>query len=264
MSPYVAWLLTLLGQAGLLALALWLAPHLAPGPIRSAAGAFVGAVVLSLGSVASLVRWSPPPRGRGLFLALGAAGLLFVGLSRGTSLPHGLLVDLSLVAVGAAIGSLVGERVEAAGHLLPACVVAGCADVASVLHPDGPTHQIAQSERALSLAAYAFPPPGFRELAPGLGVGDLVFVALVLAVGRRHDLPFWRIALLSVVGALASGALSALFEAPFPALPLIGLAVVAGVPAARQLPRKDRTTAQFSMVLAVVAVASLWVRLRYL
>jgi hypothetical protein len=67
-----------------------------------------------------------------------------------------------------------------------------------------------------------------------------------------------------VIGALASGALSAAFEAPFPALPLIGLAVVAGHPAARQIPRKDRTTAQFSMVLAVVAVASLWVRLRYL
>jgi hypothetical protein len=259
-----AWPLALLAQAGLLALALWAAPHLAPGPVRSAMGAFVGAVLLSLGSVAVLVRWLPSRPARLVAAGVGAAALLFVGLTHGATLAHGLLVDLALVALAAALGSLVGERVEAAGHLLPACVVAGCADVASVIHPDGPTHRITESERALSLAAYSFPPPGFRELAPGLGAGDLIFVALVLAVAGRHGLPFRRTAVLSVIGALAAGALSAAFEAPFPALPLIGLAVVAGLPAARQIPRKDRTVAQFSMVLAVVALASLWVRLRYL
>ena len=133
-----------------------------------------------------------------------------------------------------------------------------------MFHPSGPTHQLAESERALSLSAFAFPVPGTHELAPALGVGDLIFVALVLGVASRHGLSRPRIAALALVGALVAGVVALLAQAPIPALPAIGAAILLGVPGARAIPPKDRAVARAAMAMACVisltVVASAWKR----
>jgi hypothetical protein len=139
-------------------------------------------------------------------------------------------------------------------------VVASAADLVSVLHPSGPTHAIAESDRALGALALAAPILGDAAFTFVLGVGDLVFAALLLGVARKHGVPAWRVALLVTVGAALSLGLAAVTARPIPALPAIGLASVAGVPAFRRLAPRDRPTALAAIVLAAAVVAGLLVR----
>ena len=164
-----------------------------------------------------------------------------------------LIVDFSLVALAWAVGSSLGRRVQHASHLLPACVVAACADLVSVLSPEGPSHAIAQSDRALSLFATWFPEPGAHALAPALGVGDLLFLGLVFGVARGHALPYVRVALLCLLGTALAGVLAAASGVAVPALPTIALCVLVGTPAARQLRAVDRRAAGWAMAIACAA-----------
>lgn len=164
------------------------------------------------------------------------------------------LVDTCLLAIAWATGGAVGARIEHPGHLLPAAAVAAAADIVSVASSWGPSHAIASNERALELLAISFPVPGTHAVAPALGVGDLVFVALMLAAARAHALPLLRVAVLSLVGVLVAGLGAAALGRAVPALPAIGLAVIAFVPECRRLRRKDRTVATIAIgVAAVVA-----------
>ena len=203
---------------------------------------------------------------RGHAVALGCSVLLIgtVGATRVHHPAASIGVDLALIVIAHTLGALIGTRVEHPGHLFPALVVAAAADVASVFHPSGPTHQIAENERALSLSAFAFPVPGTRELAPALGIGDLIFVALVLGVASRHGLSRPRFAGLALLGALVAGVVALLARAPIPALPAIGAAILLGVPETRAIPAKDVAVARAAMalagVIAVTVVASAWQR----
>src|SRR5262249_16797564 len=127
--------------------------------------------------------------------------VLALALLRPAPLPLAIGVNTALVALAHSLGGSIGRRVAHPGHLLPACAVAAAADAASVLFPGGPSHAIASSERALSLALVAFPVPGTRALAPSIGFGDLVFLALVLGTAATHRLSIPRAAALGALGA---------------------------------------------------------------
>ncbi|MEO7035547.1 MAG: hypothetical protein ABI548_16595 [Polyangiaceae bacterium] len=182
----------------------------------------------------------------------GACGVLVLVFARFAQAHSAapLLVNTSLVAIAWGLGSSLGRRVQHASHLLPACVVAACADLASVLSPEGPSHAIAQSDRALSLLATWFPEPGMHAVAPALGIGDLLFMALVFGVARRHALPYARTAVLCLLGTAVAGAAAAAFGVPVPALPAIGLCVLMGLPATRRLRCEDRRAARWAMIIA--------------
>jgi hypothetical protein len=221
--------------------------------VHFAAG--TGAALLALVAAARSVR---EPGSVRFAVALGAFGLVLVGLAA-LAAPWPwvavVLVDLGLVAVAHAAGGAIGVRVAHPGHLLPACAVAAAADLASVIHPSGPSHAIAGSERAISLLAIGFPVPGTRAVAPVLGAGDLVFLALVFGVVGRHRLSLARATAAAVVGLAAAGALSACFEREIPALVPLGVAVVAALPEARRVRPEERRTAALAVAVAVAVVA---------
>ncbi len=234
-----------------------IAPHLALSPLWTDITAFAGAtlttlVALSLLSRGSLHRW--------LRIALFVAApltVLAIALSNGQRPAHAIAIAASLTVFGHVLGDFIGHHIEDPGHLLPASIVASVADVVSVLHPSGPSHSVIASEHGLSWMAVAFPVPGTSALAPAIGVGDLLFIALLLAAARRHALPWRRGVLLIAAGIAVAGFASYSLEAAIPALPAIGLAFIAGIPGARKLRPKDRTLAIASMVGALVLGGSL-------
>ena len=230
-------------------------PDAAVAPIHFAAG--TGTALLALVLAARSTPMNGEERSSRFAVALGASGILLIGIAA-LAAPWPrigvLLVDLGLVAVAHAVGGGVGVRVAHPGHLLPACAVAAAADLASVLSPSGPTHAIAGSERALSLLAVGFPVPGTRAVAPVLGAGDIVFVALVLGVAVRHRLSLARVAAAAAAGVAVAGAHAAHFEREIPALVPIGAAVVVALPEARRVRPEERRTTAVAIAVAVAVV----------
>jgi hypothetical protein len=161
-----------------------------------------------------------------------------------------LLVDTALVALAWALGTSIGRRVQHASHLLPACVVAASADLVSVLSPEGPSRAIAASDQALSVLATWFPVPGAHAVSPALGVGDLLFMGLVVGVARSHALPYLRTVFLCLLGTALAGFAAAKLGTAIPALLPIAVCVVVGLPAARRLRAADRRAAHWSMIIA--------------
>jgi hypothetical protein len=254
------WALGLLAAPLVTAGALAAAPSIALGPAASdfvtfAGGASTGVLALGLSARAALA-----PRAAVMLALACVAGLGAIGAARPAEATALVLVNGLLVALAHAVGGSIGRRVAHPGHLLPACVVAACADLASVVHPAGPTHAIAASERALALLTIGFAVPGSHRVAPVLGAGDLVFLALVLGVAAAHGLSVLRASLLGGAGMLAAGLLSALVGAPVPALVTIGAAVTLGLPAARRLRPEDRRTAALASATALALLAGLLVQ----
>ncbi len=220
--------------------------------------AFAGATVFPiLGlALAAAAEWS-------LAVALslaGAAALALTALAWRQPAPSLtlLIVDTALVALAWALGTSLGRRVQHPAHLFPACLVAACADLVSLLSPEGPSHAIAASERALSVLAVGFPVPGSEAVAPALGVGDLLFIALVFGVARAHRLPYARTLVLCLLGTAFAGAAAARWSVAVPALVPIAAAVVLGLPAIRQLRPAERRVAWVSILLAgSIALATL-------
>lgn len=253
-------LLGLLAAPAIVAAGAMIAPRLtvsetAAAVIAFAGGACAGLVPLALAAPAVL-----SPRAA---LALGGGGLALLALAFAAAPPPAVaaaMVALGLVAVAHATGASIGRRVVHPGHLLPACAVAAAADLVSVIHPSGPTHALASSERALSFFAVGFAVPGTRAIAPAVGFGDLVFLALVLGVASAHRISVARAAACGAAGLAIAGALSARLAAPIPALVPIGAAVVVGLPAARRLRAEDRRTATIAVGIAVAVVIGMLLR----
>jgi hypothetical protein len=196
-------------------------------------------------------------------IAMFVAGAALVGVTFVAHPPAAVaatLVNLGLAAGAHALGGSIGRRVAYPGHLLPACAVAAAADLASVVHPSGPSRAIAASEKALTLLAIGFPVPGTHAVAPVLGVGDLVFVALVFGAAVAHGLSLVRVAFAVASGIAVAGVFAALLQGEIPALVPIGAAVVAGVPAARRVRDEDRRTTAFAIVAAIAVVVGVLTR----
>ncbi len=238
----------------------------APRMVVSDGVADVLAIVLSV--VPALVALSlasrrPLPSVRALVVlaALALAALVVVSLVGLRSAVIPLQVG-ALVALGHALGTLVGARVAHPGHLLPAAIVASAADLASVISPEGPSHAIAQSEAAMTVAALSAPVPGTLAVTHVLGVGDLVMLGLFFAAAARFDIPAGRVALGAALGLVVAFALSAWLATPIPALVPMGFAVVLVVPRFRQLAPADRRATLTAAVLAAALIAAVLVRAR--
>lgn len=249
-------LIALVEVAFILTVALLVLPGVRVGEGAAGAIVFLGAAVTSFGGVhiASL----SPPRFRFALILGGVAGLVMLtfAIVPPRHVAFAVLLDVALVGLAHAAGGSIGRRIQHPGHILPATVVAAAADIVSVVHPRGPTHLIAESEHALSVLAFTFPVPGHLAMAPALGVGDLLFFALLLGAAHAHAIPHGRIAVAALAGALLSGALAATFAIPIPALPAIGAAVLLLTPEMRKTPPRDRTVALGAMVIASVVAAS--------
>ena len=252
-------------------LALALFPTLPGGPIRSPAFAFGGAAALSLLSLATASRWPWPgeahsPRSTLSVVAPVAIVALAVALllvffyvaprHRGAL----VLVNGALVLIAHRVGGFLGAKVQHPGHLLPAGCVAAAADLVSVVMPGGPTQALAHSERALSVLTVGFPLLGSRDVAPALGVGDLLLAALFVAAAEVHGLGRWRMAFCLLAGALVTGASAAWFAAPMPALPAMVSAVLLCVPGARRVAPKDRRVAYSGIVVAGAIVVAVLIK----
>ncbi|MFT3772790.1 MAG: hypothetical protein QM820_45960 [Minicystis sp.] len=231
-----------------------MAPRVNVSEPVAAAIAFGGAATAGLLALAFSARAVVPPRGAaGLGLG-GLALLAMVFLAHPPPTVAVVIVNLGLVMIAHAAGATIGRRVAHPGHLLPACAVAAAADLASLLHPSGPTHAIASSERALAFFAAGFPVPGTRAVTPALGLGDLVFLALVLGVAAAHRLSIARAAACGAAGLAVAGVAAGWLGVAVPALIPIGAAVVIGLPAARTLRAEDRRTTAVAIAVAVAVV----------
>jgi hypothetical protein len=217
---------------------------------------FAGALATAVVPIAAACRAKLNARGA---IALAVSGGLLVAIAaivRPRAPIAVVLVDAGLVAAASAIGGAIGRRIAHPGHLLPACAVAAAADIASLA--GGPTRAIAESERALSVLALGFAVPGTPFVAPAIGFGDALFLALVLGCAATFELGILRVALLGAVGLGAAGLLSALLDTPIPALVTLGAAIVVGVPQVRKLRAEDKKTSLVAVVLAfTIAVAVL-------
>ena len=250
-----SWVIALGGALGALALAVLVAPWVHARDAVVALVAFVGGAGLVLVATAGTARAPLGGRSTTIVATLALGALFAVAMLRPASAWASLLVDGALLSLACAVGGLIGARIEDPGHLLPACVVAACADVASVVSPHGPSHAIAASGRALEVLAIGFPVLGTRAVAPVLGLGDAVFLALLLAAVARHALPLRRAVLLAALGLAGAGALSAWRATAIPALPFVSAALLAGLPAARTVRRKDRTVATIACGVAIALAA---------
>ncbi|MES1183483.1 MAG: hypothetical protein ABUL60_06685 [Myxococcales bacterium] len=252
----------LLLTPAVVAVALLVLPQLRVGTGAANVISFAGATGVA---IAGLALASTAELSRRLTLAiaaLGVATLVTVAVTRASNGGALLATDTALVGVAWALGASLGRRVQHASHLLPACVVAASADVVSLVSPEGPSHAIANSDRALSVLAIWFPVPASTAWAPALGVGDLLFIALVLGVAVAHELPYARVVLCCAVGTALAGVAAAISGVAVPALLPIAGAVIVGLPAARRLRAVDRRAARWSMLIAASVAAATVVRHR--
>jgi hypothetical protein len=226
------------------------------GPESANIVVFAGAASTSIAALAIAAGSYPPAAWRLATIAVAAVALGAFAWLGVASRPAAIAVDTALVAAAWAIGTSIGRRIEHPGHLLPACVVVACADAASIVARFGPTHAVAESERALSVVALAFPVPGTSSFAPAIGIGDLVFIAIVFGAVVTHGISLGRAALLCWLGVLTAGAASAWLGTAVPALLPIGAAVVLGLPKARRLRPEDRRVATLAMTIAVSVAAA--------
>lgn len=225
---------------------------------------FVGAATLAVVALAIGVRAKISRRLSLAAAALAALVLAVVYVSRSSGSVASIAVDASLLLLALAIGGAIGTHVEHPAHLLPAGFIAAAADVLSVTSPEGPTHAIAGSTRALAILAVSFPVPGTTAFAPALGLGDLVFMALIFGVARVHALPYARALAAAFVGVIVAGLASAYFEAAVPALPAIAGAVLLAVPDARRPRKKDLGVTKAACLGAIVFIALQLLRARFL
>jgi hypothetical protein len=244
--------------AGLL-FAVWiLSPALSlPSPYLAYVASFlaVTGMTLSAAAVAPVTGW----RSLAVILAATVAALGAV-LWYAEGLPlavSAVVVTFALLLAGAALGGAVGGRIEHPGHLLAVAAVSVLVDSFSVFHPSGPAAAVVARPAVIAVVALPWPVLGSRDLAPVLGVGDVVFAALYLAASRRFGLGVGRTAIAVGLGLIATMVGVMATRLPLPALVGMGIAVVAAHPRARRLPPKDRK--QALVVFGVLAL--LWVLL---
>ncbi|NUO54680.1 MAG: hypothetical protein HOV80_38055, partial [Polyangiaceae bacterium] len=102
--------------------------------------------------------------------------------------------------------------------------------------------------------------PGTTAIAFVLGVGDLVFAAIVFGVAARHGVSLLTVGLLVLAAFATALAASAALMMPIPALVPVGVFVVVGVPEFRRLAKKDRRAAALAIAVAAAVVIGVAVR----
>lgn len=242
------------------------AARVVPWPIEDALGARVAFVLafvwvsLEVLIVAWLARALPTRVAVGAVL-LGSMGLLTLALTHSpVSTALAALVVTLLLAAGAGVGSLVGQRIEHVGHLGVVAIISSVADVASVFHESGPTAQLATHAPTLTLFAMGAPMLGTPDVPPILGVGDVVMASLYASAAHKFALSPRRTWAALGLGLASSMTAVLCLEAPLPALPFFGLAVLALHPETRLPPAHERRKAALGVTLVLVLVAWLFWR----
>jgi hypothetical protein len=254
--PWLRWLAVVGFCAALLVAASLVAPSVDLG----AMGAFVVGFCAVAGSALLTALAIPRVPPRLLLLVLVPLGVLAIAASLGGEprLDVAVSVTAALLLGGSLVGACVGRAVEHPGQLLFVAVVSSAADIFSVFHPKGPSGAIAESEAALSLLALPWPLLGTGELAPFLGVGDVIFTALYVGAARKHGLSLPRTTLALALAYMLTMLAVLLLETVVPALPLLGLAMVLAHPEARLPAERDRVRGFVVMALVVTTVLALF------
>jgi hypothetical protein len=220
----------------------------------------VGFLAVSGSAVATACVCPRLPRRALGFVVLPGVALWAAHAAAGAPLLSAMLVTAALLFAGTLLGALVGGAVEHSGQLLFVAIVSAAADLASVVHPSGPSAAIAQSPAVLALFALPWPMLGSPALEPFLGVGDIVFTALYAAASRRHRLSMARTSFALMLGYVVVMLLVLGLEMAIPALPLLGLAIVLAHPQARRPAVADRARGFALSALVVAAVVGLLLR----
>jgi hypothetical protein len=266
---HAAWFASLAGAGLSFLLFHILAPYGPASPWVAHVAGF-GSVV---GATLTVSCYTPAPAARRFALArpllvlLVAAIVLgiahrFGAMSWGPALPAliAVVVLVGLLAAGTCLGAFVGARIEEPGHVLFVALASSLADIFSVTQPEGPSAAIVRSEVALSLLALSWPMLGSDQVAPLLGVGDVVFTALYLAVARRHGLsPTRTVAWLAAAYGVTMLAVF-VTQAAVPALPFLGAGMLLAHPRTWRVPARDRRRG--ILVLSVMAAVFIALILR--
>jgi len=233
------------------------APHVGAGlpPIVGGVLAFACVAAEMLG-VAAL---TPPLRPRWL-LAIGSPLLVLAAVTVAHDVApawaSAAAVTVALLAAGTLAGAVVGRAIEHPGHLLVVAAVSALVDVYSVLHPTGPTAQLIEIEAAVNVLILPWPILGTDTIVPVLGVGDIAFCGIYAAASRRHELPMGRTIAGLAIGLAVTLAIVMATGAGTPALPFMGVGVLALQPRARALPREDRRKAALGLAALGAALAA--------
>jgi hypothetical protein len=250
------WCLTIVAALVSLAAIAWIAPHVPLPPLAAYVFGFSCIVASTLAVASQLPLVKARSMAPGFVLGLCVLACLRAWPLHG--LPGALLVAGTLLVLGSAVGGVVGSAIEHPGHLLFVALVSALVDVLSVAHPAGPSAAIASSPQMLSLLAVSWPMLGSDRIEPMLGVGDVVFAVLYATASRAHALSVRR-TLLALAAAFLLTMLAVIaLELPVPALPFLGLAMVAAHAEVRR-PRIEDRRRGFSVVcgLSVVVVVLL-------
>ncbi len=242
--------------------ALWLVHLLAPALTIAPMAAFVFAFVCVCAATL-LTSWHVPVTpARTLVLSLfPAAALLWIRMSPNLGAAKALMVTGSLLGIGTLLGSVIGSRIQAAGHLLFVAIVSSAVDVFSVFAPSGPTATLIATPQTLHVLALPWPMLGTGDIVPILGVGDVVFAALYRGAARAHGVSPTRTMTALGCGFGLTLVTLLLVQLPIPALPFLGLCVVALVPQARAVPTVDRRAGWIGVAI-LLTILGLLVRYR--
>lgn len=171
-----------------------------------------------------------------------------------------LSVLLSLLLLGSQLGAMIGRRIQDPAHLLFVALVSGVADSMSVLTPGGISKTISEEPAALALLALPWPLLGTAEVAPFLGVSDVVFASLYIQATRVHGLPVRRTLFALAFGFAATALLVVFTERTIPVLPVLGVSILAAQPRARDASAQDLRRGAWVLAALAGVIATIFFR----
>ena len=226
-------------------------PHVSP--LIGFVLAFVG-VCLAVVVGAALAALHRPSALTAVIAGLAGVGSVTWGLAWAPSLASSALaVGAGALVISAGLGAAIGHRVSEARYVWPLVLVAVGADLWSVAAPSGLTRQAiveGPPSHVTSVALLTVPIPG-AGLEGVLGLGDVIFTALLLGLVHRCGLSMARALLGLAVGLLVCLAFLLIARLPTPALVFIGPAVAIAL-------GRTVTPRPGEVGLGVVFVAALW------
>jgi hypothetical protein len=169
-----------------------------------------------------------------------------------------LCVLSGLLVLGSGFGALIGRRIQHPSHLLFVALMSSVADILSVAQPGGISKAIAEQPRMLALLAVPWPLLGSDEIAPFLGVSDVLFASLYLHASRVHVLPMLRSVVALSGGFAVTAALVLLLQRPIPVLPLLGASFVLAHPRARAASVEDLRRGAWVLAALAIVIATVF------
>lgn len=180
-----------------------------------AAGGYATSRLLALGAVSGALGLSSAFLASPEDLENGSGVLVQLALS---------VADLSRILAAACVGIALARYITSVGVVLIIVLAAIASDLFSVFA--GPTRVLVQEHSPiLDALLLAFPTFG-SALGFGLGVSDLIFLALFVAAGRFLDLRYAATLLGLCFAAFLAVTAGLLLQRPLPALPFIAIAFV--------------------------------------